>query len=251
MKRLIAASLVVGAIVLQSLPTHAQYPTTLYTTVEDFSTPSSSSGWSGNTTAPSSAWDSDGSTVNGTANASPGGAGTAGSIEFVPSGSGPLGWTYLGELYIGSFATAKVTLDPSYVDAGTIYQGANGTITMVYTLPDNALGGAATYFQPMIGFNASWGWSLYGPASTSSLGIVNGKDTYQATFSYSIPANAGGWGVNLMLGADTDYAPIEPFYYDNIVVTEATVIPEPTTMALFGMGALTVGFLARRARKSR
>jgi hypothetical protein len=249
MKTLLTVSLLAGAFVLQCIPIHAASPVTVYTTVEDFSTPASSGGWSGNTTAPSTAWANNGNNINGAANASPGGTGTAGSIAITPTG-GVLNWTYFGELYIGNFATARQALDPGYIEAGAIFPEAQGTITMVYTLPDNAGGGAGTYFSPMVGFNASWGWSLYGPGSTVALGIVNGKEAYQATFSYSIPANAGGWGVNLMLGANSDYAPIETFYYDDIIVTDVVVVPEPGTMSLLGIGALGV-LLARRLKISR
>ena len=248
MKKLIAFSIAVGALALQRVPAQAQ-PTTVYTTTEDFGLPSSTTGSLG-TMAPSTVWDYDGSTVNGAANATPSGTGTAGSIAFTPTGTGALGWGSLGDLYIGNFTSSRVALDPGYT-AGppSVFPAAEGTITMVYTLPDNNSAGAGTYYQPMLGFNAAWGWGLNGPDSTEDLGLVGGLQTYRGTWSYSIPETVDGWGVNLMIGANTDYAPAEPFYFDTIVVTEASVVPEPTTMALLGMGALTA-ILALRSRRA-
>lgn len=240
MKKLLPISFAVGALALQCLSSHAD-SVTVYTTVDDFSAPPSGSGWSGNTAAPSTDWDYDGSTVNGAANANPGGAGTAGSLAITPTGS-TLGWTYLTELYLGNFDPAKVALDPGY--SGGHFPEVNGTITMVYTVPDNAGGGAGTYYQPMLGFNAGWTWTLYGPDSTEYLGNVGGLDTYRGTWSYNIPDNSP-WGVNLMIGANTDYAPIETFYVDDIVITA----PEPGTVSLLGMSAGAFLLFRRSTRR--
>jgi hypothetical protein len=237
MKRLLVVStyLAAGAIALHAAPV------TVYTTVEDFSTPASSSGWSGDVAAPSTAWDFDGSAVNGAANANPGGTGTAGSLAITPTGSS-LGWTSLGELYIGNFDSARIALDPGY--AAGHFPAVQGTITMVYTVPDNAGGGAGTYYEPMLGFNAGWGWNLGGPNSTEYLGTIGGFETYRGTWSYSIP-DCDPWGANLMIGANTDYAPIETFYVDDIIVNA----PEPGTMSLLALGAAAL--LARRSANRR
>ncbi|MFO1475206.1 MAG: PEP-CTERM sorting domain-containing protein [Verrucomicrobiota bacterium] len=216
-----------------------QAATSLYSTVDDFNGPNSGGGWSGNTIAGSSAWDYDGSTINGAANSAPGGAGSIGSLAVTPTGAS-LGWTQLGELYVGNFDSARVALDPGY--AAGFFPAATGTLTMVYTVPDNGGGGGGTYYQPMLGFNAGWGWSMNGPDSTTYLGTIGGLETYQGSWNYSIPDNSP-WGVNLMIGANTDYAPVESFYFDAIQVT-ASVVPEPATLSLLGLGAL--GLVLRR-----
>jgi len=238
MNRIAVITLLAGIVALPQ----AQAGTSLYTTVEDFNSGGSYSGWSGDTMTGSSAWNYDGSTVNGAANLSPGGTGTGGSLQINPSGAN-LGWTSLGELYVGNFDSARVALDPGY--AAGHFPAVSGTISMVFTIPDNGGGGAGTYFQPMLGFNAGWGWSMNGPDTTTSLGVVGGLDTYLGTWSYSIPAN-DPWGANFLIGANSDYSPVEPFYYDDIQVT---VAPEPTTMSLLGMGSLAVLFV-RRSRRS-
>ena len=81
---------------------------------------------------------------------------------------------------------------------------------------------------------------MWDATSSDYLGIVGGKETYRANFTYSIPATTGLGYLNLMIGMNTDYAPIETFYIDAI-----QVVPEPATMSLLGMGVLSV-LLVRR-----
>ncbi|HMP80811.1 MAG TPA: PEP-CTERM sorting domain-containing protein [Pirellulaceae bacterium] len=252
MKKFIVVAIAVGAFVLQSATTQA-YPTTLYTTADDFTGNNNGAGWSGNTITPSTAWDFDGSTINGTANASAGGAGTAGSLAITPLGNWSTTggtWTGLGELYVGNFLSARLTLDPGYNPGPpeAIFPAASGTITMVWTLPDNGGGGLGTYYEPMLGFNAAWGWTMGGPSSTVSLGVVGGLETFRSTWNYTIPQTTNAWGVNLQFGANTDYNPVDIFYIDEIVVTTATAVPEPAAAALLGLGALTALMVARSKR---
>ena len=223
-----------------ALPTHAATTNVLYTTFDDFGGPGNFSGWSGNTAAATTAWDFDGSTVNGAANASPGATGTAGSLAITPSPGADMGWTYLCELYIGNFTTGREAIDPGY---GPDFVTLSGQFQMVYTLPDNALAGAGTYYAPMLGFNAGWTWGLNGPDSTEYLGTVGGLETYRGTWSYSIPATPGDTYVNIMIGASTDYLPVEDFYVDQLVA----IVPEPASVALLVMGAVTL-LAVRRSR---
>ena len=80
--------------------------------------------------------------------------------------------------------------------------------------------------------------------SITSLGSVNGQDTYQATIPYTI--NAGSLsGFTIGIWANEDYGSVLPFYVDSISVS---VVPEPSTAALVGLGALGLALLRRRSR---
>jgi hypothetical protein len=243
MKKHLVVSILAGAIALLCVPSHAT-PATVYTTVEDFGGSHQGSGWSGNTAVASAAWDYDGSAVNGQANALPGGAGTAGSLAINPVGS-TLGWTLLDEQYVGSFASAVLAFNPGF--SGGNLPAVTGTLTYIYTLPDNAGGGAGTFVTPMMGFNMTGYWNMWDATSSDYLGIVGGKETYRANFTYSIPATTGLGYLNLMIGMNTDYAPIETFYIDDIQVEP---IPEPATLSLLGLGAVTA-LLVRRSKNCR
>jgi hypothetical protein len=67
---------------------------------------------------------------------------------------------------------------------------------------------------------------------------------YRTTIPYTITAgsaNLGGLGFGIIV--NSDYGSVMPFTVDNI-----QVVPEPGTMALFGLGTLGFAFLARRRR---
>jgi hypothetical protein len=241
MKKLAFLSAVILAFALQNAS--AQYTTNvLFTTVNDFSLFSGSGG--GNSTVATSAFDADGSTVNGLGNIG-GGTGTGGGSLQITWGSGGYNEIVVGPSQ-GSNPAFLSAIDPG--SSGNTAVAYSGIIQMIYSLPTPTSGG--TYFQAGVFFQYS-GNGYYGPelsGSTSDLGYTDpyGQEVYQATIPYTITAGSfNGFGFGLFV--NSNYAPaLFPFYVDDI--TSLTPVPEPGTMALVGMGTLAFGFLARRRR---
>jgi hypothetical protein len=246
MKKLAFLSAAALAFALQSAS--AQYTTNvLFTTSDDFS--SWNNGWGSTTVAGSTAWDYDGGTVNGLGNSSNvGGTGTAGSLAV---NSASAGWT-LGALnYVGTAGyNFMQAFDPGYTSG---YPGTtvaySGTMQAVYTMPINepASFGVELYYA----YDAS-GWNDIQATSVTDLGASTAQDiygnqqeNYLATYNYTIAAGSMTY-FNFGFIINTGTAPVSDWYIDNIV--SLTPVPEPGTMALFGLGSLGFAFLARRRR---
>jgi hypothetical protein len=258
--RLCAAGL--GALGLMSLataPARAQ-STMLFTTSSDFT------GWTGGndgnanpiTAASSTAYDFDGSTVNGAGNnpgnsgssINVGGSSTGGSLQLTDTESNnpgsSLGYSTLayspGEAYNSAFMTA---IDPgstaAYSAASSYGPGTtlaySGTLQLTYTVPTISAG---SYLQ--VGVNLAYdGDGYYGTffptASAASDGTVDGLHTYTETIPYSINAGAlNGFGLGIQ--TNTDYVPTSPFYVDSIeVVTPAVFSAVNANWTYNGNGA--------------
>ena len=227
-----------GAFLLQN--TSAQV---LFTTYDDFA------GWSGSigtTAGQSTAWDFDGSTINGLGNnGNAGGAGTAGSLSIVGPPTGT--WTDVawspGEAWLPLFMHA---VDPGSLASWNAEAGYgpgttvaySGMIQMTYTFPDNEGG---SYFQLGIAFNYDGNWNAFF-GSSIAYSSVNGQNTTTVDIPYTINGvNAGLTYFNMGIMYNSDYAPVLPFYVDQIQIA-----PEPSSLALFGLGALGLAWLRRR-----
>ena len=243
MKKLIFLSIGILAFVIQNASAQK-----LFTTYEDFA------GWTGQADAPttagqSTAWDFDGVTINGLGNnGNAGGAGTAGSLAIQGIEGPPTNnWTSVawspGEAWLPLFMHA---VDPGSLAAWTEESGwGNGTtvehdgiLRMTYTFPDNEGG---SYFQLGVAFNYNNHWNDYWGSSVA-YATVNGQDTTTVEIPYHIyGVSAGITYFSMGIMYSSDYAPVLPFYVDSI-----EVVPEPSTLALVGLGALGLALLRRR-----
>jgi hypothetical protein len=247
MKKLAFLSAGILAFVLQN----ASATTSLFTTSDDFST--WNNGWGATTVGASTAWDYDGSAVNGQGNnTSPGGVGTPGSLAINANGSG---WTLGAEYYGAGNPTFMHAIDPGSLAAynaespgGPANPGItttfSGILQMVYTVPINEPGGFELDLFYAYDSNGGWGVSTptlvdLGPSTAQDI-YSNPQENYLATYNYSISAGALNY-FNLGLIYNPGSS-LSTFYVDAITV------PEPGTVALFGLGALGFAFLARRRR---
>jgi len=239
--RVMAIAAVAAAALTVARPAHAAL-VPLFDTQDDWS---GTNGWSGQngstiTTAPSTVFDSDLSALNGGGNfASPGGAGTPGSLEVNFGGNGFAAVAEISnEQGNNSFISA---FDPGA--SGNTAVPYSGVVTLEYTQPVLPNGG---YFQ--IGLFLQYaGDGYYGPMLASSQvpdssGINNtGESQWVATIPYSIVGNVfNGFGVGIF--ANTNAAP-GTFYVDSMTA----VVPEPASIGLLGAAGLLTMRRRRRA----
>jgi hypothetical protein len=240
MKKLAFLSAGILAFALQSAS--AQYVTNvLFTTSQDWS--AFTAAWGNPTPSASSTFSTDASTINGIGNlTAPGAAGTSGSLIVGPGN----GWTEIaGGPSQGGNPAFLSAIDPGYANDNNSV-AYSGNMYIDYSLPDNNGG---TYFNMgvLMTYAANGYWGTFFATSSSALGFQDplGYEVYRATIPYTIIAGQfNGFGFGVM--ADTDYNPVDTWYVDNI--TTVTLVPEPGTMTLLGLGALGFAFLARRRR---
>jgi hypothetical protein len=155
------------------------------------------------------------------------------------------GWGVYGQLVRRDATAFLQAIDPGSVPGylGSL-TAASGVMKLVYTLPDNGGGGGGSYFDIGLGFNYDGFWGPFWKSSSTYLGTIGGLETYQATIPYSINATPSLTYFNVMVMWSSDYSPIFPWYVDRIELE--SVVPEPSTVTLLGLGALALVFRARR-----
>jgi hypothetical protein len=212
-----------------SIPSLARGGTVLFTTQEDWaqwnSTPPTSMTTTGVNTI-----SLDSSTINGVGNnASPGGAGTSGSMQTV-WGAGSYNFFYgPGEQSNQAFMSA---IDPGAV-AGVSAAAYSGILTVDYTKPPP---GTGNYFALGLVLNYSSNFGQFFGTETD-----NGNGTFTATIPYTINAVAALGYFQPGLIYNSNYDTNTPFTVDNI-----TAVPEPASLALGVLGATAMIWCGRR-----
>jgi hypothetical protein len=225
--------------------------TPLFTTVQDFTGWSNGGGSPVASFGPSTAYDADGSSVNGLGNTTtPGGAGTPGSMQ-INTGGNAIGYIYT-VFSTNLFGTPAISaLDPGASGAGTV--AYSGTLYMTYTAPSFV--GPDAYYNVGVDF-AYAGDGFYGPQfNTSNIndGVIDGLQTYTAVIPYTLVASTGtAMTLSPFLNAGTYGSGVSgvsnvmntPWYVDEFAVPTSQV-PEPATISVLGAG-LTMLTLRRR-----
>ncbi|MEM6391466.1 MAG: PEP-CTERM sorting domain-containing protein [Planctomycetota bacterium] len=102
----------------------------------------------------------------------------------------------------------------------------------------------AEFFTELAGGGTSSGGILGG----APLAIDSDPDVWTTfNFTTTVGPDASG-GVTLQLGATNGDTPGTIMYYDNLSVTVDSLIPEPTSLLLMGLGGLTI--VGRRRKKA-
>jgi hypothetical protein len=234
----------------------------LFTTTSDFT------GWSasgkGSAVAPSTAFDSDGSTTNGLGN-DPGNSGATlnagatspgGSLDIKPDGTA-LGFNTLafspGEGFNSGFMSA---IDPGSVPAFSAASNfgpgstvaTSGTLLLTYSVPTFSAGGPANggFYELGLVFNYDNGFNfLFNPTNGGVSGpAVDGFQTFTESIPYSI--NAGSlsfFAMGIAVNADSNAIPSSDIFVDNIAVAP---VPEPVSAGLLCTGFSMLAFRRRR-----
>jgi hypothetical protein len=213
---------------------NARAGTVLFTTQEDWAQwvngpPSSMTTTGVNTTS------LDSSTTNGAGNnASPGGAGTNGSMQTVWNSGSYNFFSGPGEQGNQSFMSA---IDPGAV-AGVSTVAYSGVLTVDYTKPP---AGTGNYFQLGLLLNYSDNFGQFFGTE-----VDNGNGTFTATIPYTINAVATLGYFQPGLIYNSNYNTNTPFTVDNI-----TAVPEPASFSLIALGGLAAlaASISRRRRR--
>ena len=212
----------------------------LFTTTNDFAL------FNGGAGAVSLSYDSDSSTVNGIGNtANPGGASGIGSLQLTAAG-GWSGWvsgsTSPGQAGNQAFLSA--------IDSGAIaaYSAASGygpgtLVAYSGTMSFDLYGGNFTdwnWFGITLNYNGTW--NPFWASTSSGFTGADGRNWTHFEVPYTINAVSGGLGYfEFGIAENAGSIAGQTFYVDNF---QATVVPEPGTFALLGLGL--TGFLLRR-----
>ena len=252
MKKLVLLSAGILALVLPNAS--AQYATNvLFTTYGDFG--GASAGSANETVTAVNTWSADANNINGLAYNNPGVAGTSGSLRIQNTYASGTDWVvaslanniwqqpFISALDPGGTAAWQ---PPSYPNGTTV--AYSGIMQMTYSIPDNN-GGSFFQLGVLLQYAANGYYGAFFPSSTTDLGFTdpNGYEVYQATIPYTITAGVeslGGLGIGILY--NSDFSPLDPWYVDQIQTL--TAVPEPSTMALVGLGAFGFAFFARRRR---
>lgn len=238
MKQTLVLSIAAAGLLVQS-----GTAATLYTTADDFAQ------FHG-TPVTSASFFSDSSTVNGAGNTStPGGAGSAGSLQLTLTG----GWGNVpgGEFSFSSGSSAAVqAIAPG--STGTSIGAASGTISFDVYAPTFTswwgIGLSVSYKDHnwWEGANQFFSWQAGG--SSSSFVGADGNTWTRHTIPYTISAATEGWFYMSLFSNSDGVNTGKTFYIDNIEV-QASPVPEPNTMAFAAMGV--AAFLLRNRRAVR
>jgi hypothetical protein len=213
------------AAVSLSMPSIAR-GTVLFTTQEDWAQWNNSGSM---TTTGVNTTSLDASTINGVGNnASPGGAGTTGSMQTV-WGSGSYNFfSGPGEQGNQGFLSA---LDPGAI-AGASTAAYSGTLTVSYTKPPP---GTGNYFQLGLLLNYDGNFGQFFGNETD-----NGDGTFTATIPYMVNQVSMSY-FQLGLIYNSNYNTNTPFTVDNIAA-----VPEPASLTLGVLGAVAMIWCGRR-----
>jgi hypothetical protein len=226
--------------ILGCLAQHASAQISLYNTANDFGL------FNGGAGTVSSLYYSDSSTVNGIGNtANPGGASGIGSLQLTAPG-GWSGWvsgsSSPGQAGNQAFLSA---IDPGAIAAWSAGSGYGPGTLPAYsgTMSFDLYGGNFTDWNWFgITLNYDGHWDPYFASTSSSFTGADGRTWTHYEVPYTINAVSGGltyfeFGIAENAGSIAG----QTFYVDNF---QATVVPEPGTLALLGLGL--TGFLLRR-----
>ena len=213
----------------------------LFTTTNDFAL------FNGGAGAVNLSYDSDTSTVNGIGNAAnPGGASGIGALELTAPG-GWSGWVSgsgaPGQAGNQAFMSA---IDPGAIAAYSAGSGYGPGTLVAYsgTMSFDLYGGNFTdwnWFGITLNYNGTW--TPFWASTSSSFTGADGQTWTHYEVPYTINAvSAGLTYFEFGIAENSGSIAGQTFYVDNF---QATVVPEPTTVALLALG-LTGSLLRRR-----
>lgn len=206
----------------------------LYTTQEDFAAASTASGAAITVGPPGATGDSDGSAVNGLANAIPG-VGTPGAL-FLQQNTNGYQQANLGNQNGNAALIAAVK--------------ANNKLVLDYTLPNDV--GPLGYFEIQAVWNSQGGGYLGFNNNPHFTAANLTAGTHTVTLDYSAqqaglpadPVSAGNWyELFIVLNSGGVNVP-QAVYVDNI-----RVVPEPASLGLAGLAIPALGVLVRKRKK--